>query len=613
LSAFGQDNVYVDKLVREASRIKLDEERGWTTLLHYGKTFSGNYKSKIDDEKFFLSQDGRINPKAELEATLRSFFQTNSDNEQNNICKFPARLAWLSERLQIGSAQLPAVSCSERDKLFGAIDAKSAVLVFPVGHINSPASMFGHTLIRIDSSSKSNLISYAVNYSASNTDSSGLTYAWKGLTGMYKGYYSLMPYYDKVREYNNLEHRDMWEYKLNLTSTEVKRMLEHIWELQNIESSYYFLDENCSYNLLFLIEVARPELHLTDKAGIFVVPSDTVRTVMNSGVIEEVNYRASQGTKIRKIISLLDQSELNLAHDISYQKKNPAEVKELPVSNTERIKILDLSASFVQFRFSRKEMEKEVYSRLYLKILNERSALGAAPDKLYEIQEPSSPDAGHGSTRVSIATGLNRKELFGEVNIRPEFHALLDPDQGYIPGAQIKFFDTTVRYGVDTSHIYLKSLHLIDIISISPRDTFFKPFSWKVNTGFDREMLRDGQEHVIYRLNTGGGLSYSSPFGGIWYALGEIDVNAGPKFRAFATAAPGLNMGVTEQLFSNTKLLLNIAGYCYVIGDDRYSTKATLGINQRITQNNSLSVETSHEYTSSKLISETLFRWNFYY
>lgn len=293
--AFSQQTGYVEDLARKALDLRLFEERGWKALLHYGKSIRGEDRSKIDDKKFFLSPHGRTDPQAELEATLRSFFLADSKDGQSSICRFPARYAWLTEHLNIDRAQLPAASCSERDKSLGAIDAKSAVLVFPVGHINSPASMFGHTLIRIDGSSKSNLISYAVNYSAANTDSNGLQYAWKGLTGMYKGYYSLMPYYDKVREYNDLEHRDMWEYSLNLTTPEVERMLNHIWELQNIESSYYFLDENCSYNLMFLIEVARPELHLTDKAGFFVLPTDTVRSVMDAGIVEEVKYRPYKG------------------------------------------------------------------------------------------------------------------------------------------------------------------------------------------------------------------------------------------------------------------------------------------------------------------------------
>jgi hypothetical protein len=613
LSASCSEPGYVENLVHTAERLKLHEERGWHALLHYGKSMTGSYRSKIDDPHFFNSPIGRTDASAELEATLRSLFLVDPKDGQSSICRFPARYAWLAEQLQIDQSQIPVATCTERNETFEAIAPQSAVLVFPVGHINSPASMFGHTLIRIDGKNKSSLISYAVNYSAANTDSNGLAYAWKGLTGMYKGFYSLMPYYDKVREYNDLEHRDMWEYKLSLTSAEVRRMLEHIWELQNIESSYYFLDENCSYNLMFLMEVARPELRLTEKAGFFVLPSDTVQIAMNSSIIDTVTYRPSRGATIKKMRSLLDSQEQTIAHDIAMMKDEPARVKSLPVSTVEKINILDLAASFVQYRFGRKEMGKEAYSRQYLGILRERSSLGTAPENLYGIEEPVSPDKGHGTTRVSTALGVHGGRIFSELNVRPEFHALLDPDQGYLPGAQIKFLDTVVRYGIESENFYLKSLRILDIMSIAPRDTFFQPVSWKVATGFDRELLRDRQEHLIYHLNTGGGYSYQSLFGGLWFMFGELDIATGRAFRSGIAAAPGFTIGSSEQLSTSTKFLLTISAYWYGLGDTRTVVKTVAGLNQRISQNNSISLDASHEYMNHTPLTETSLRWNYYY
>ncbi|MDD2366627.1 MAG: DUF4105 domain-containing protein [Desulfuromonadaceae bacterium] len=610
---FAYDQLYVDLLVDRALRNKIYEQRGWKVLLHYGNSLMGEERSKIDDVKFFISPVGRTDPVLELEATLRSFFEPDSIDGHSSLCKFPARYSWLEEQLDIDPAELPEVSCSERDKSLETVEAKSAVLVFPVGHINSPASMFGHSLIRIDGSSKSTLISYAVNYSAVNTDSNGLSYAYKGLTGMYKGYFSLMPYYDKVKEYNNLEHRDMWEYRLSLSEAEVKQMLYHIWELQNINSSYYFIDENCSYNLLFLIEVARPELHLTDKTGFFVAPSDTVRVVMDTGIVDEIKYRPSQGTKIRKIISLLDSETQKTAHDISFQSDEADILNQMAVSKIDKIKILDLAAGFVQFRYSRKEIEKSNYNRKYLKILNHRSSLGTAPEDLYAIEEPSRPDTGHGTTKISIAAGIHRNKLFGELNIQPVFHALLDPDEGYLPGAQIKFLDTSLRYDSGIDKYYLKTLHLIDIISISPRDSFFKPLSWKINTGFDRILFSDGNEHTIYRLNSGGGFSYTSPFGGLFYMLGEIDINIAPQFSDFVSIAPGFSVGLIEQLMKKTKLYLNFSSYWYVTGDKRALLKGSLGINQSLNKSNSISLESSQEHIGSLNVSEVSMRWNYYY
>jgi len=60
----------------------------------------------------------------------------------------------------------------------------------------------------------SRLLSFAVNYAARTDETNGFAYAIKGVFGFYPGYYSLLPYYVKVREYNDLERRDVWEYPL---------------------------------------------------------------------------------------------------------------------------------------------------------------------------------------------------------------------------------------------------------------------------------------------------------------------------------------------------------------------------------------------------------------
>ena len=74
-------------------------------------------------------------------------------------------------------------------------------MVFASAHMSAPASMFGHTFLRVDSAYESPLLSYAVNYAATiNRSDGGIAYAFKGIFGFYPGYYSILPYYEKVRE-----------------------------------------------------------------------------------------------------------------------------------------------------------------------------------------------------------------------------------------------------------------------------------------------------------------------------------------------------------------------------------------------------------------------------
>ena len=178
---------------------------------------------------------------------------------------------------------------------------RSAVLIFPGSYLNSPASLFGHTLLGIEGPYHSKLLAYAVNYSALTDESNGIAFALKGIFGLYPGYYSLLPYYEKTKEYGDLERRDIWEYALNLSPEETARMAPHIWELRGIYSDYYFFDENCSYNLLFLLEAARPSLRLAEQTRPWVIPVDTVRLVQESGLVRKMHYRPSKATRIGRL------------------------------------------------------------------------------------------------------------------------------------------------------------------------------------------------------------------------------------------------------------------------------------------------------------------------
>ena len=608
-----QQYPYLQQLLDKAAREKIHEERAWQVLLHYTRTVSDGYRSRIDDPDFFLSPTGSTEPSEELKATLSSFFLPPKGDGAHAACRFPARFQWLADRLSLDSGHLPDFACTERDTALAAVEGRSAVLVFPVGHINSPASMFGHTLIRIDGTSSSNLISYAANYAATAEDTNGFVYAWKGLFGKYKGYYSLLPYYIKVKEYSDLEHRDMWEYRLKFAPDEVGMMLKHLWELQGIHSAYFFLDENCSYNLLFLLEVARPELHLTDRTGLFVLPTHTIRIALENGILEEPRYRPSQGTKMGKMLSLLDEDQQKAAFRLAYGASAGKDLQLADFPPQDRMTILDLAAEYVQLRFARKELEKDVYSRLYLKLLGERSRLGMAPEGTYDIAEPSRPESGHGTMKVAAGGGVRRGKGFVELEAQPAFHTLLDPDHGYLRGAQIKFFDTAVRHYFTTGQLRLEKLHILDILSLASRNIFFRPLSWKVLTGFERRLLRDGEDRLIYRLNTGGGYAVLSPFDGIWYTFAELDIQAGDGIRDWVTAGPGFTVGAVEQPAEWWKVHLYASGFLYKVGDDRTSFTLAAAQNFRLTRNNSLSMEYSWEQVHSDSVEDAVILWNYYF
>ena len=70
------------------------------------------------------------------------------------------------------------------------------------------------------------------------------------------------------------------------------------WEWREVTAPYYFLSRNCSYELLGLIEMARPGLRLQDKFPVDAIPTDTLRAVLaQPGLLKRVTWRAASGTR----------------------------------------------------------------------------------------------------------------------------------------------------------------------------------------------------------------------------------------------------------------------------------------------------------------------------
>src|SRR5690606_33177830 len=162
---------------------ELAEQPFWLALRHYEAARLGGWRSHVDDAQFFLAEQGAHDPQAELRATLAALYAPLSDADQHAQCRYPARTRWLREQLQLDD--LPAVTCSEYEAWLADVNPHSTVLVFPAAYLNSPSSMFGHTLLRIDPpdfAQSTAMLSYALNFGAyiEGSDNS-ILYAWKGL------------------------------------------------------------------------------------------------------------------------------------------------------------------------------------------------------------------------------------------------------------------------------------------------------------------------------------------------------------------------------------------------------------------------------------------------
>lgn len=528
---------------------QLAKDSYWLKLGHYLPNTLSGHTSTVDSDTFFFASDGKTSPINELRATFNAFYHQPQELANQARCRFPARYTWLETVL----GREAKLDCDELNAWRDVLDPAGLTLVFPTAFMNNPSSMFGHTLLRIDTKDQTRhkeLVAFAVNFAAEpDTQDNAALYALKGLVGSYPGRYTVMPYYRKVREYNDMESRDIWEYKLKLSQDEVERVLLHLWEMQDIEFDYYFLDENCSYQLLALLETARDDLFLVEDFPFKAIPSDTVEALANNSLLEEPSYREAFGTRLLHQSNQIDQS-LFLAAEKAKQGVYPTKSE---YTDVERAAILEFAYEWLNFELYDLGLERDPTAKQLTALLYQRSRIKI--DSPYTpVPKPSvSPDEGHASARIGVSYQYSDSYLnLGLLEWRAAYHDLLDSPAGYIPGAQISFLDLQVSIG-ETSQPKLDKLYVFDAMALAPSNRIFDSWAWNIRTGFDRKPADDDP---LGRWFVQGG------FGKAWgrsdklhlYSLASAEISGGELTDYQATLGAGIESGIYYQLTEQNRL-----------------------------------------------------------
>lgn len=558
IAAAAGDEACLIQLQTSAQAKRLWEHRQWQVLLHYQPRLLGRgVESQVDDPAFFLSPSGKFDPRAELEATLASFFAPPAQEAgtKHPQCKFIARYHWLKRELGFDAESLPEYACPQFNDWLAEMDPDAVTLIFPAAYLNNPASMFGHTLLRIDSkqmSKQTRLLDFTINYAANTQEEVGLTYAWKGVFGGYAGSFSVAPYYAQVKRYGDIENRDIWEYHLTLSHEEVLRMLMHAWELRTASLDYYFLDENCSYQLLSLLEAARPSMHLLDQFGLWAIPTDTVRAVANvPDLVSSTTFRPSRRTVLQERAANLEPALQDIAKCIGDEQCPLDYVSRRGLSTLDQAKVLELAMEYVGYQYAVQKEDTAENDPWLMQILTSRSKLDIPPQTPLIEQPPERPDQGHRSGRAEISYGYENDQHFFQLNLRPALHDLVDPPGGYIDGAKIEFLDAAGRYYVNDDKLVLEYLNFVDIASIPTRDRLVKPLSWKASAGLKRMLFDDDDRPITGQVNFGAGLSYAFSQDATLFlfaeAMGVISDRFDEKLALGAGPSGGLIFKLTEK------------------------------------------------------------------
>lgn len=517
-----------------------------------------NRFNPIDNQrKFFVSQNGGYDPKAELQATLTALLDPDVAKKLTGdnavACRFPARVNWLKQQLNL--TDLSNVTCPTYQAWQAKIDPQSASIIFANEYLDSPPSAFAHNFLRFDNSHDP----YYLNYTPRVTEGeSQAKFAYKSAIVGNAGEFTINNYAQGIQDYKVNQGRDVWTYQLNLTPSQLQQLSDQVFEIKDQILPYYLLDKNCASEVLVLLNTLFPEKNYLTGMHATIAPVQLVRRLQQQNLIKKVTFEPSATT--------LKQAQLNAKR-----------VTAIPTT--------PLTPSRTDPQLANPLRQWSV-GYAYQNTANSPDENGL---KLgYRMVYHDALDKPTGYPLGSQLTGLSAD-------------ILLNPD---------------AKHG--QNDVQLEQATLIKMRSLNPINTAKgqkNPTSWGVNVGleqaFDKARFNqdnDTDSHLVGNVNLeyGRSIAYGKPQAlgemppNICYGLGNVATQFGKGLDKGFRVGVGANVGCIQQLGQNLRGLAQLSLPYWVSGDsdnERYwQPKLSVGMQFDVNKANAIRLLASRDF-----------------
>lgn len=468
----------------------------WQKLLHINA--SRNDVSYINSNSFFLSSKrDNINPHNELLATINAMtLPVSGDTNQHAQCKFPARLIFLKQHLDNSfNAMLPNVQCEQYKAWRLDANISSISVVFASGYMSNPASMYGHLFVKLNRSKKqSDLLNYSLNYGAIIPDNENpVVYILKGIFGGYDAAYSDKQFFRHQHNYGEVELRDLWDYKLALSSADIDLLVAHIWELLPNKFDYFFIDENCAFHIAKLLELVLTEPIISDQS-LWVLPSAVAKGIAENSyadgaLLDSVTFIPSRESVLNQKFSQLALSQQQIGTELISNAFEFSQSKNYQrLTDSDKAQLIESLFSFheVNKRLNPEQPNLKVNRR---KLIRERLSLPSGRQSgEKQLTNKVAPHQGMPVSKVSLGTLHHDSEQnFITAGFRMTYFDDLSTDKNQTKFSNLEMLDVELIANDDTTKVL--RLDLVDIDSLykeSIQWTDQHSWAWSVRTGFEQ-------------------------------------------------------------------------------------------------------------------------------
>ena len=509
------DQLPLARVLIVADSLRLHEHHSWRRLLHFE---SGEQTSSVLTDSFFLADEGRSNPRAELAATLSAYFQTDVNGDAHPRCRFPARYYWLSHQLELPGYE-PAQHCPKLQAwgLFEQVQSVSLLMVS--GYLGNPASTFGHSLLKFNTDNSRDapsLFEPTVNYGANVPQQvNPLLYILRGVTGGYEGGFSDNYFYTQDLIYSRREFRDMWEYRLALTDYQRILLGLHVWEMLGKKYQYFFFDRNCGFRLAELFDLVIEE-ELLGGAGWWYAPVDLFHQIDSinenriragkPGIIASVAFVPSARRKLFYELSGLHHSEIRVLNQMVEEEYAFIDRQLEGLATDRQIAMLNAMLAIQNYQDMaigpHLSSARQVRRHRLLMARLQRPAQQAV-----QIPVPFMSSPTEGFPPMKIGLGLGGKpgqDVFALINWSPYSHESV----GYniLEGGELVVADVEFGVGDGSTPVFLSRFDIIRLLNLHALPipiTEERNLSWQLRLGIERKGVHGGAYNGIAGFGAG--------------------------------------------------------------------------------------------------------------
>lgn len=448
-------------------------DKSFIALLHAKKT-NGSYRTPFKHRKLFSNNSDIFDLYSEIDATKKHIIDKETPNFE---CKYPALYNLFSEKY-------PAIEKTNysKCKFFPVLNNLKKIRVsFASGYLGNPASFFGHLYITPIHSEK-NYENYAYNIGAITPNGENpLLYVIRGLIGSYDTSYKKIPYLVQTNKYLRQEGRDIYEFDLKLTAAENKILLLHLIEMEGENTSYYFANKNCAYELAQILNVVGSLNE--DNEKIFYYPIHLLLSIKNKGKIGDIIFRASNKTEFHNFYSNRNDNEKLL-----FEKELSSVLEGKDIDSMFSQSILNFGYAFV-------EDEKTLRNIKINRINNHSSTTSYAKEMNLFSRSP-----------IKLNFGIGKIDNLDTLKLKfkPAFYDFVDYPSNVFPGNKITFLESVIT--LSEAGLGLNEIVFIDIHKGELKQSnliYDNQYEWGVSAKYKKIMANN-----FYTLNGYMGKNY---------------------------------------------------------------------------------------------------------